>query len=564
MMISKVLKNKLFVNELLFYYFMKNKSLDSWIFIITSLLLVITFGGIFLTSERLMNVENDAKAYFIEISILLLLIPCFASSKGYSQLKKSLCSHNLYIGISAACLSLSLYGILQYVGTIPSRHVAFTITGTYENPAGFAAAQAAMFPYVYSLCLDKRRSGVIRCIAFVTSIACILTVVLSGSRAGVLAICAATAVLTAFGTEMMTFFKTHRWMWIPLFFVLIVLSLLMYLAKAESANGRLFIWNRCLELISNRPWFGYGTNGFNKCYMDVQAAYFNAHPDSSYVMLADNIIHPFNEFILLTVNYGFIGLFVAITLLVYIIVRLFRSDNRIRATGISVVVSVFVMSQFSYPFHYAAVWYIVALAVLPAFICHNSDKEVFKPIYVHVTLTFLLSLQLVVILRMAYLDMKWAEMSKRSLAGNTERMLPYYEEMKSKMKHNALFLYNYAAELNYIGRYEESLLITKECKNGWNDYDVQILLANNLENTGQIDYAIDAYRKASDMIPCRFEPLESMMMLYQNKGDTLNAVKIARRITSKPTKVQSSRVQQIKTEAQEILRINERFVITRM
>jgi len=66
---------------------------------------------------------------------------------------------------------------------------------------------------------------------------------------------------------------------------------------------------------------------------------------------------------------------------------------------------------------------------------------------------------------MMYLDMKWAEMSKRSLAGQTERMLPYYEKMKPQMKHNPLFLYNYAAELNYIGRYEESLVITEECMN---------------------------------------------------------------------------------------------------
>lgn len=35
-------------------------------------------------------------------------------------------------------------------------------------------------------------------------------------------------------------------------------------------------------------------------------------------------------------------------------------------------------------------------------------------------------------------------------------------------------------------------------------------MADNLENTGQIDDALNAYRHAEDMIPCRFEPLESM------------------------------------------------------
>lgn len=144
-------------------------------------------------------------------------------------------------------------------------------------------------------------------------------------------------------------------------------------------------------------------------------------------------------------------------------------------------------------------------------------------------------------------------MSKRSLAGHAERMLPYYEKMKPQMRHNPLFLYNYAAELNYIGRYEESLAITEECRKGWNDYDVQILLADNLENTGQIELAIDAYQHALDMIPCRFEPMIGMMTLYIDDGDTLRAVKVAEGIDNKPVKVPSFRVDQIKAAAHQLL-----------
>jgi tetratricopeptide (TPR) repeat protein len=154
---------------------------------------------------------------------------------------------------------------------------------------------------------------------------------------------------------------------------------------------------------------------------------------------------------------------------------------------------------------------------------------------------------------MMYLDMKWAEMSKRSLAGQTERMLPYYEKMKPQMKHNPLFLYNYAAELNYIGRHEESLVITEECMKSYNDYDVQFLLADNLANTDNIDQAIETYRYAGNMIPCRFEPLDGMMTLYLGSGDTLNAVRIAREIVAKPVKVPSSRVNVIVAAAKQLI-----------
>lgn len=499
-----------------------------------------------------MNVENDAKAYFIGIAVILLLSGCSLQRKGLHKLNDVLRSSGICIGCTAVCMMLSAYGLLQYFGTVPSRHFAFPITGTYENPAGFAAVQAALFPYALVLCLDKERKRLICCFAGLTAVACSLTIILSGSRAGLLALCAAAAVVFAFKTRVLSIFKTHKWLLIVLIPVAAISSFFLYHIKADSANGRLFVWSTCCDLIKERPLLGYGVGGIEKYYMDAQAAYFSMHPDSQYVMLADNVTHPFNEYIKLTVNYGLVGLMIALCLLALTVKRLMKSREKVKVTGLAVTASVFVMCQFSYPFHYAAVWLISAMAVIPAFFGEN-EKDRATPMYLRISLPIMLSLLLMVVLRMLYLDLKWAEMSKRSLAGHTERMLPYYEQMKPQMKHNPLFLYNYAAELNYIGRYEESLAITEECRQGWNDYDVQILLADNLENTKRTDSAIKAYRHASDMIPCRFEPLESLMSLYLNSADTLNAVIVAGEIMSKPVKVESMRVDQIRKEAQGLL-----------
>lgn len=177
------------------------------------------------------------------------------------------------------------------------------------------------------------------------------------------------------------------------------------------------------------------------------------------------------------------------------------------------------MCQFSYPFHYAAVWLISALAIIPAFFSENEDyKDRVTPMCLRISLPILFSLLLIIVIRMMY-----------------------------------LFLYNFAAELNFIGRYEESLAIAEECKKSWNDYDVQFLIADNLKNIGQIDCALDVYQHALNMIPCRFEPLESMMTLYMEKGDTIWERKIAEIIITKPVKVQSFRVKQIKSLANHVL-----------
>ena len=525
--------------------------------VVTHLLPLILFGGVFITTECFMNVENDAKAYFLGIAVILLQLVYSVPRKRLYRLKESLCSSCISVGFTSVCLMLSVYGLLQFWGAIPSRHYAFSITGTYENPAGFATVQAALFPFALVLCLDKERNRLICWFAGLTAVVCTLTITFSGSRAGLLAICAAAAVVFAFKTKVLSFLKTYKWLWIVLIIVAAISSILLYRIKAGSANGRLFVWSICWDMIKERPLFGYGIGGIEKHYMDVQAAYFSMHQDSQYVMLADNVTHPFNEYIKLTVNYGLVGLTIALCLLALTVKRLLNSRENVKVIGLAVTASVFVMCQFSYPFHYAAVWFISAISIIPAFFRESEDNKVWiTPKYLRVSLPIMLSLLLVMVLRMMYLDLKWAEMSKRSLAGHTERMLPYYEKMKPQMKHNPLFLYNYAAELNYIGRYEESLTITEECREGWNDYDVQMLLADNLENIGQIDDAIDAYRHAEDMIPCRFEPLESMMTLYLERGDTLNAIKEAEVVISKPVKVQSFRVEQIKNAAKQLLSNN--------
>ncbi|WP_026327264.1 O-antigen ligase family protein [Proteiniphilum acetatigenes] len=90
----------------------------------------------------------------------------------------------------------------------------------------------------------------------------------------------------------------------------------LFFIKKDSASGRLLIWQCSAQLVSRKPVFGYGGNGFTTNYMDEQASYFTKHPDSKYAMLADNVRHPFNEFLKWTINYGMAGLSLTLLLVV--------------------------------------------------------------------------------------------------------------------------------------------------------------------------------------------------------------------------------------------------------
>ncbi len=149
--------------------------------------------------------------------------------------------------------------------------------------------------------------------------------------------------------------------------------------------------------------------------------------------------------------------------------------------------------------------------------------------------------------------MKWREISRLATYGYETKMLKYYEQLKPKMRRNAYFLYDYALKSNYVGMYDKSLELTRECICYLNDYDVQLLLADDLANTNQMQEAIIAYQYAAKMIPSRFEPLYAIMNIYETMNDTVDAVNIAREIQRKAIKIPSCDVDLMKNEANSII-----------
>ncbi|MDR1154816.1 MAG: hypothetical protein LBL04_08890, partial [Bacteroidales bacterium] len=63
----------------------------------------------------------------------------------------------LYGTVMLFALALSLHGILQYAGVLPSTNGNFAVTGSFDNPAGFAAALACAFPLCFHFFTDQTK-----------------------------------------------------------------------------------------------------------------------------------------------------------------------------------------------------------------------------------------------------------------------------------------------------------------------------------------------------------------------------------------------------------------------
>jgi len=519
------------------------------------LLVLILFGGVFITSGLFQEFLNRPKSFFLLITTLLLLFVCFISRKGVQKLLESLKSRGLFNGVAVVCLLVTVHGFLQYFGVMPSYHRAFSITGTFENPAGFAAVQAAMFPFVFTRCFDKECGRFLKIFSIVVSVLCATSVILAGSRTGFIAICAAIAVVLAYTDAVFSLFKTHRWLWLMLLVIAVVSAILLYHIKKDSADGRVFIWNRCLELIKERPLFGYGKYGFQGHYMPAQAEFFQGHPDSPYVMIADNVTTAFNEYLKLTVNYGLFGLAIAVALLAWIVRRLFKCEKQTKVLGLSFVASVFVLCQFSYPYAYGAVWLLSLMAIVPAFV--DTGNVVVIPKCTKIFISISLFVALGFSLKTMYYEMKWTEISKRALQGRAGRMMPYYEDVERVIGKNPLFLYNYAAELNAVNKFQESLDVLSLCSKSWNEYNVQTLYIDNYYKMGQFENALKACDEAYYMVPSKFAPLYRKMLIYVASNDTVNAVRMASQILDKPVKIQSEELDKMISAAEGLISLFE-------
>jgi O-antigen polymerase len=513
-------------------------------------------GSVFLTSGKFVNETNSIKYYFVIVGLLFTTGVVAVVGKNISG--SSLKSPKLYWGILAACFFQAIYGLVQFFGWLPTNNAEFSVTGSFDNPAGFSAVLAMVFPI--GLFLIFRSKTFLRLLLIITLMVIGIAILLSGSRTGILAVLLLTFTFFIFQTTIIEKFRRMRFyklltVLVMCFFVSTVIILLYQ--KKDSANGRLLIWKVTSKMIKDKPVFGHGINTFQAKYMDYQAQYFKNNPDSKYQLLADNVKHPFNEFLKVAVEFGFLGLIIIFSLILFVVLRIIKSKNENRAVALSGLVSLFVFASFSYPLQYVATWLFLVFylsVLLPSQeikIRNNQISVVMRSIILIVCVYSTIN-----VYKQINLELAWKESAMNSLNGKTEAMLPEYKKLhNTHLKRNPFFLYNYGAELNFAGKYCESIDILLECRELFNDYDLQLILADNYQKTNNITKALETYRNASYMIPARFLPFFRIFEIYKETGQNDLAQQWAEKILNKQVKIPSVTVSYIQNEAKSFLNI---------
>lgn len=324
----------------------------------------------------------------------------------------------------------------------------------------------------------------------------------------------------------------------------------MYLLKKDSAGGRLLIWRCSLAMVADKPIFGYGPGGFTAHYMNYQADYFSEHPDSPFARLADTVHHPFNEYLLVAVNYGFFGLLV-LAALGYVTLRQYRKQNNrdpaVRAAGLSLI-SVGVFALFSYPFLYPFTW---VMTLFSLWIIVGRPWPAYTALRIGAVVAAA-TVCVFTVRNMRY-QLYWCKVDYDAAIRNTSGVLLKYKELHPRFDNNRYFLYNYAYELIECGEYAEGVIIAGKCNRLWANYDLQLLLADAYLKIKQYHNAEKHFRYAAAMCPARFIPLYKLVNVYQAAGRTDDARDLASQILDKEIKVPSPVVYAIRREMRQLI-----------
>lgn len=338
----------------------------------------------------------------------------------------------------------------------------------------------------------------------------------------------------------------------------------LYNLKKDSADSRIFIAERTIDLIKEKPFLGNGIFSFKGNYNIAKASYFESTSRPwSEIKNGGYTYHAFNEFLYIIYEIGLLGF--GVIMLIFIFLFLKFQLNRNQSIALAILVMLFLFSLFSYPIY---VPHIAMIGVFCAAIISSQKKGNFLQIKNGLLTTTSKFLCGVLGLFLTYLAF-------HKLLNRLE-IKKYYEssEYRAQLdKQDLIKLFNRSNDIGeskfYLG-YElfqrgykeegvklmyESFPITAEPKMGK-------ILAQSLMD-------VKDYRKAEKIHkinifnePFRFKPRMDYGLLLKKCNRLFEQGKILEEVVALPMKIPSEEANQYKKNAESFLKKYKRYIAT--
>lgn len=511
---------------------------------------LLCIGSVFMYSTQITDPYIVSKWLYTILFVLIITIYCSIRM----LLGKSVKFDTRLAGMSIVIVSSlqAIYGLSQCFN-ITTFNTFYKIMGSFENPTGFSACLCVSLPFfvVFQLLNENKQ---IRYLVCFLGIIVVIAIVLSYSRAGIISV---AIVIAIFLFQKLKQKRIRKYLLLCSSLILLLFG--CYWMKKNSADGRLLIWQCGINMVKDAPWIGHGLGSFEAHYMDYQANFFKQCGQSRFSMLADNVKQPFNEYLGLLLNFGIIGLLVLLLLMVIIIYCYRKNPSVEKQIAFYSLSSIGIFSFFSYPFAYPFVWVVTFLSIF--IITSEYIKPLFSNILIKkIACMFILTYSLFgssKLFERIQAELDWGKASTLALCKSYNETLPTYERLEKMFVSNPYFLYNYAAVLQEMKQYTESLEVALKCRQYWADYDLELIIGENYQQLNKPELAEKYYNSASMMCPSRFLPLYKLFHLYKTNGEKERSLAMAEAVISKPMKIKTTTIRMMKREMErEIQKMN--------
>lgn len=222
----------------------------------------------------------------------------------------------------------AIIGILQLQGLQGSNHPLFKITGTFMNPGPYAGYIAILTPLaIYHLLVSDKlsshtslveqiKNNLVTWLAWAALFSTIAILPATEARTAWAAFLVSVVVLVCRETNWYSIAKRYllrqRFLLYLCLLVsimaIILLSVVAYQMKPNSANGRLLMWKITSQVIIENPLLGVGFGNFKGAYAEKQAEYFMKTERSAREQhVAGSPDYAFNDYLQIFAELGLIG-----------------------------------------------------------------------------------------------------------------------------------------------------------------------------------------------------------------------------------------------------------------
>lgn len=426
----------------------------------------------------------------------------------------------------------------QKIQWLDSNHRSFEVTGTFGNPGqlgGFLAI-ALVMSFALFLLYWKECNRCYWMSLLIITLCIFSALILSDSRAGWLA----ALIGVCFYKRKNKISLTYRLGIVVLFVVLCIGG---YFYKKDSADGRLFIWNITFHMISEKPFFGYGVDGFRKHYMHYQAKFFRNNENSEFKNIADNVIYPYNEFLHVCVEQGIISLLILIAIIISVFI--YPTKGHIQEMLKSGSVALLIYSFFSYPSS------VFTLCILyPLLLGCLDSKTIFvnySKRYKFYVFSFIL-LGVIVSVRGYIFYIKSYEMSRLLFSIDNKKKEEANEFFFTNYKqgHLSFQMLDHYASFCFLEKKDDYLSILLNVSQLIPTCELFVDIGDAYMEAGKVGEAKKAYKLASEMIPCRILSKYKLFFVLYQEGDIVNMKKIGNDILKQEIKIVGTHVLKMK------------------